>query len=125
MCGGREFADTEMLRSVLNNMFLLLDVRNLIHGDARGADKMAGEWAKGKYNLAVTPYPADWENTVPKRAAGPIRNQRMLDEGQPDLVIAFPGGSGTEDMCARAEQAGVPVRRAEKIYRRLNALRES
>ena len=31
-------------------------------------------------------------------AAGPIRNQRMLDHGKPDIVVAFPGGSGTADM---------------------------
>lgn len=44
------------------------------------------------------------------KAAGPIRNQRMLDEGKPDLVVAFPGGRGTADMVRRAKAAGVPVR---------------
>lgn len=33
----------------------------------------------------------------------------MLDEGQPDCVIAFPGGEGTADMVNRATKAGVPV----------------
>ena len=32
----------------------------------------------------------------------------MLDE-KPDIVLAFPGGRGTADMIARAEQAGVEV----------------
>ena len=35
----------------------------------------------------------------------------MIDRGKPDLVIAFPGGRGTEDMVTRAERAGIPVRR--------------
>jgi DNA-binding MurR/RpiR family transcriptional regulator len=55
-------------------------------------------------------YPADWE--AYGKAAGPIRNQRMLDEGKPDLVIAFsdlPTTSGTYDMIKRAKAAGIPV----------------
>jgi hypothetical protein len=41
--------------------------------------------------------------------SGPLRNQRMLDEGKPDLVVAFPGGGGTKDMVRRAVQAGVII----------------
>ena len=33
----------------------------------------------------------------------------MLDEGKPDLVIAFPGGRGTFDMVSRAIEAGLPT----------------
>jgi hypothetical protein len=39
---------------------------------------------------------AEWERLG--RKAGPIRNQRMLEEGKPDLVVAFPGGTGTAGM---------------------------
>jgi len=38
----------------------------------------------------------EWDELGKK--AGPLRNQRMLDEGKPDLVVAFPGGGGTKDM---------------------------
>jgi hypothetical protein len=48
---------------------------------------------------------ADWEKLG--RSAGPIRNQAMLDEGRPDLVVAFPGHHGTADMVRRARAAGV------------------
>lgn len=41
--------------------------------------------------------------------AGPDRNQRMIDEGRPDLVVAFPGGRGTADMIRRATEAGIEV----------------
>ena len=73
---------------------------------------MAGkfaEWAR----IPVKEYPADWQKHG--RAAGPIRNQQMLDEGKPDLVVAFDGGRGTADMIARAEKAGVRVVRATKV----------
>jgi hypothetical protein len=33
----------------------------------------------------------------------------MLDEGTPDMVVAFPGGRGTADMKMRARLAGVEV----------------
>ncbi len=33
----------------------------------------------------------------------------MIDEGKPDLVIAFPGRRGTADMKARALKAGIAV----------------
>jgi len=38
-----------------------------------------------------------------------IRNQQMLDESRPDLIVAFPGGRGTKDMVDRATKAGVKV----------------
>jgi len=78
----------------------------LIHGGARGADRAADEWAVVSW-VVVEEYKADWKNDG--RAAGPIRNQRMLDLGKPDLVIAFPGGRGTADMVKRARKAGVEV----------------
>jgi hypothetical protein len=33
----------------------------------------------------------------------------MLDEWQPDGVIAFPGGRGTADMTRRAKESGLKV----------------
>jgi hypothetical protein len=43
------------------------------------------------------------------KTAGPLRNQRMLDEGKPDLVVAFPGGGGTKDIVRRAVKAGLAL----------------
>jgi len=34
----------------------------------------------------------------------------MLDEGKPDLVLAFPGGSGTADMVKRAKVSGIETK---------------
>jgi hypothetical protein len=33
----------------------------------------------------------------------------MLDEGKPDLVVAFPGAGRTKDMVRRAVKAGVAI----------------
>ena len=77
----------------------------MIHGDASGADRLAGEWAKERC-IEVLARPAEWKKHG--RAAGPIRNQAMLAE-KPQLVVAFPGGKGTADMVAKAKKAGLEV----------------
>jgi hypothetical protein len=78
----------------------------LIHGGAKGADSIAGLWAAQR-NIRVDVFKADWK-ALGKRA-GPVRNARMLFEGKPDLVVAFPGGIGTLNMISQAKAAGVVV----------------
>lgn len=110
VCGGRDFADREKLDRVLR----LVDrtkgpIKTLIHGAAPGADSLAAKWADdtGLVEFGeVLAFPANWRDG---KRAGPIRNQQMLDEGKPDMVIAFPGGTGTANMIKLARAAGVPV----------------
>lgn len=78
----------------------------IISGMASGVDSAAVDFAVVHYCDLET-YPADWKTHG--KAAGFIRNQQMLDEGKPDLVVAFPGGKGTADMVKRAKKAGVKV----------------
>lgn len=94
-----------------NALYAILDAEHrarpfevLIHGAARGADQLAGEWAKSR-GVSLDVYPADWDKHG--RSAGPIRNGRMLVDGKPDMVIAFPGGKGTADMVRQARRAGI------------------
>lgn len=83
-----------------------VNIVEIIEGDARGADKWAGKWAKTN-GITNTKFPADWDTHG--KAAGFIRNAQMLDEGKPSLVVAFPGGNGTQDMIERAKKAGLPI----------------
>ncbi len=106
VCGGRDFSDTAWLYRVLDDLAKRETIDCIIEGDARGADRIAGYWAK-KNRVDLKLFPADWAGNG--KAAGPIRNQQMLDEGRPDLVIAFPGGVGTRDMVTRAKTASVQV----------------
>jgi UDP-N-acetylmuramoylalanine-D-glutamate ligase len=71
---------------------------------------MASTWASlnGRGHVA---FPADWKTHG--KAAGPKRNRQMLDDAKPDLVVAFPGGRGTDDMVNKAKSRGVPVVRVE------------
>ena len=104
VCGGRDFDEYELLETVLDEILRLEQDITIIHGGARGADRLAGQYSKDR-GYATVVFPADWDKH--KKGAGYIRNQRMLDEGKPDMVIAFPGGKGTKDMVKRSVKSGV------------------
>ena len=106
VCGGRNFTDYKFFKLWMDVRFPIRDDLVIITGMATGADIQAFNWAFEE-ELEVLKYPANW--TKYGRAAGLIRNKQMLDEGKPDLVIAFPGGRGTADMVSRARKAGVNV----------------
>jgi hypothetical protein len=133
VCGGRDYQNYRLLRQVLDEFHQRRFIELLVHGNAgrdervqttyplsfafaplyqrlwEGADRLAEEWAI--YNrVPFWPYPVsriDWEE-LGKRA-GPVRNQRMLDERSPDVCIAFPGNDGTADMVRRARKRGLEV----------------
>lgn len=106
--GGRDFQNPAMVRLALQAMPINA---TLVHGAARGADSLAAaQWEA--WGGATEPFPADWDKHG--KAAGPIRNQEMLQSGI-DHLIAFPGGRGTADMVRRCERAGVPITFAAQI----------
>lgn len=120
VCGGRTFNNNLLLCNTLAKIISdagncsyfhddSTDVKNtfIISGKAKGADTLAIDFAKF-YHIPYKEYPADWDTHGKK--AGFIRNQQMLDEGKPDLVVAFPGGNGTADMVRRARKAGIEVK---------------
>ena len=107
VCGGRDYADAATLARVLDALHAEQGpIVEIIHGAARGADTLAAGWARSR-GIPIAAYPADWKRHP--RAAGPIRNQQMLAEGRPDLVVAFAGGAGTADMVRRSRAANVRV----------------
>lgn len=82
----------------------------VVHGDCpAGADLFASLWARKVAGIDEEAHPADWDTHG--RAAGPIRNQQMVDAGA-DVCIAFlmPDSRGTRDCMRRAHAAGIPVR---------------
>jgi hypothetical protein len=114
VCGSRAWTDRARLWRVLDRLVSQHgdgQIVTVIEGDARGADRLAGQLARER-GWRLERYPADW--TREGRAAGFRRNARMLQQGRPDLVVAFTVGPlaesrGTADMVGRARAAGVPV----------------
>lgn len=121
VCGGRNFRDRSLMFSTLYAIHRESTITLVIQGGATGADALARVWA----DMADVPCheePAQWDNFEPpvrmrtrrdgtpyNALAGPNRNAKMLAM-KPDLVVAMPGGSGTEDMVSQARAAGVEVR---------------
>ncbi|WP_336801646.1 SLOG family protein [Kaistia sp. MMO-174] len=119
----RAAKEVARLFQVLDAAVSRLRLTLLIHGGAFGADRNAGSSAKAR-GIAMQIYQAEWSADVERAgavvrvnsrgnrydaAAGARRNQQMIDEGKPEVCIAFPGGSGTRDMVSRATKAGVRV----------------
>lgn len=104
--GGRDYADQAMLFGALDMQAEQARIYRIIQGGASGADQLARFWCHSRM-VQYENYPADWK--AHGKAAGPIRNQQMIDEGKPTMVFAFPGGRDTADMIRRATAAGIPV----------------
>lgn len=113
VCGGRNYIDVPKLWRVLDDIQTKQHISPLIDGASDdvtgpyvGADYWANQWALAR-DISCVRVHADWKKLG--RGAGPARNQRMLDEQRPDLVIAFPGARGTADMVRRARVGGIAV----------------
>jgi predicted Rossmann-fold nucleotide-binding protein len=110
VCGGRNYVDRDAVYRELDATAAKHGWLTIIEGGAAGADRLGRKWAKLHFHGVVT-VEADWPTYG--KAAGPIRNARMLSEAKPDLVLAFPGGVGTMDMVRQAREAGV---KAEWVF---------
>lgn len=101
VCGGRDYKDRKRVYNILSE----INPSCVISGAANGADTFAKDWAiVNKVNLILVP--AKWDKYG--KSAGFKRNAEMLTF-EPDKVVAFPGGKGTDMMVALAEKAGVFV----------------
>jgi hypothetical protein len=122
VCGGRGFgidkAEHQYIQTCLTALFVGFanqtddpqtwvppDNLKIITGGAEGVDSAAIDWAVVNW-VNFEEVKADWKKYG--KAAGPIRNQQMLDMS-PKLVVAFPGGAGTADMIQRAKKKGTLV----------------
>lgn len=124
VCGSRRWTDRWIIGTVLNG-FLEEAIINfgslvVIEGCSGGADMFAhhfydgpcesptGGSHAGHQNVKHEHYPADWQRYG--KRAGYIRNQRMLDEGKPQVVVAFRSegkSPGTDMMVELARKAGI------------------
>lgn len=116
VCGGRNFSDVALLWRHLDELArdtseprirMVIDgASDDVTGPYVGADYWAHQWALAR-NIPTVRMHAKWGQLG--KAAGPIRNRRMLYEGLPDIVIAFPGNRGTRNMVQQAIDGGVKV----------------
>lgn len=87
----------------------------LVHGDCRGADRIAAATWRC-WRLADEPHPADW--ATHGRAAGILRNRHMVTLGAVVCLAFIRDDSPGATHCARlATDAGIPTR----YYRQVTA----
>jgi hypothetical protein len=107
VCGDRNWTNTV---PIIQRLSKLPPDTVIIEGEERGADTLAAGVAV-HLGFQVEGYPAQWNKYG--RAAGPIRNTQMLEEGKPDLVIAFhnnlSNSKGTKNMVEQVQKKGLPV----------------
>lgn len=129
ICGGRHYNDWKRFNALLDAIHAQNGISCIIQGGATGADWLARVWA-GNNAVNCQSFPAEWENLdvanckvkwrqdgKPYNAlAGFNRNQEMIEFGEPDLMLAFPGGEGTADMTRRTVAAGVATLRINPLH---------
>ena len=107
--GGREFADWRIIDSTLDALHSKTAISVLVQGGANGADDIARTWA-----ITNTVQIAEFRVTGTQwtrlgKSAGPTRNRLMLEVTRPNLLVAFPGGSGTANCVKTARELGIEV----------------
>lgn len=135
ICGDRNYDNQALVWTVLDGFYLNHNVgfgvahRDpffIIEGGAKGADRLAKNWvydsplhSSPDYNnhgasearIVHLQFPANWNEYG--RAAGPMRNFQMLNEGKPDIVLAFHDNieksKGTKHMVSVAKERGIPT----------------
>lgn len=107
--GGRDFTNAELIYRCLDEAREALGITEIVHGDARGVDAIAGAWAldRGVTQHKEPVPPESWQRLGGR--AGNARNSLMLRKWEPDAVIGFPGGTGTTDMVLKARKAKIPT----------------
>lgn len=121
VCGGRyyglklvrnvwvsDIAVINFFNSKLHELHLDRKFNKIIQGGGGHADKLARDWA-GFNGIPCDQFDADWDRYG--KAAGPIRNRLMLVESDPppEMLIAFPGHEGTDNMIRQAHKMSVEV----------------
>jgi hypothetical protein len=104
VCGSRGWTRQDL---IADRLFWLPPDAVVVHGAARGADRLASREA-AKLGLVIETHPADWERHG--RKAGVIRNWNMARLGA-ELCLAFWDGRsyGTYQMMGAALHYGISV----------------
>ena len=97
IAGPRDFLDFQFVKKTIQESgFIITEV---VSGCAKGVDWMGEYWA-ALNGIPVKRFPAQWEYRG--KAAGPIRNQVMVDYAKAAIIIV--GGRGSRDCWMKAKK---------------------
>ena len=108
VCGSRDFPFKDAVIDKLNYEIMIHNDLLIITGMARGPDTWAYEFAQ-EYGIPYEAYYAQWKTQG--KAAGIIRNKRMLEEGKPTHILAcmYNNSRGTRNMIELGRSNNIPV----------------
>lgn len=108
--GGRNYTDQDYVWDTLSAIHAKTPITLLVTGACHlgGADLLAENWAK-YMEVSYMGIPAKFRTGTKGKAEGMIRNGRMLDTAWPSLVVAFPGGNGTDGCVKEAKKRHLEV----------------
>ena len=113
VAGTRTFSDYAKLKQALDRLLQNHAPQSvvIVHGGARGADALAGQYAKER-GMKTVVFPADWTSG---KKAGYERNHRMHEYlshfAKRGCVLFWDGRSrGTQHSIALANEFGTPLR---------------
>lgn len=104
VCGGRNERLFPTRKYDLSLQIAELGATEIVTGGCRGIDQDAEDYAM-ELGLETTTFRPAWNEHG--RAAGPLRNKQIAEYA--DVLVAFPGGAGTEDMVQQMEALGKKV----------------
>jgi hypothetical protein len=104
--GGREYKDQEKVFRTLKAIRPTV----VVQGGATGADRLARAWCIEE-GISCYSVEANWQ--AYGKAAGPMRNKEMIEAYPDAIVVAFPGGRGTEGCVKIAKYLGRIVLRVD------------
>lgn len=110
--GGPKYQNADRVFLALDRAVKGLGMTVLIHSDAKGAESIAAGWA-GLVGVEAVLFRG--ETSTYGKTAAPMLNSKMLKEGKPDYVIAFPGGWDVDDLIRKAHEAGVKVYEIDRL----------
>ena len=106
-CGSRHWSDSQIIYA---DVFGLAKGSIVVHGDASGADRIAGAAARhyaAERELHVVEIPALWD--AYGKSAGPKRNAAMLRACRIEFAFCYPkDGPGTAGMMGLLRRANIP-----------------
>jgi hypothetical protein len=106
--GGRDFENARDLHCALDALHVKEGpIVAVVQGGGSGADGAAAAWASWREGVQRVTCDAHWQRDG--RAAGPIRNKRMLELLRPDVLLACPGGAGTANCVETAKRLGIRI----------------
>lgn len=114
IAGGRSVSLNESQRNALTRLLARFPEAVVMSGGAKGADTDGIALASG-LGLETRVEVADWETYG--RSAGARRNAVLVNlakEAGRAVLIAFPGGKGTEDMVVKCRRAGFMILRVDE-----------